>query len=289
MSKYIQNEHSVDNLLKEVLKDDLPSEIEFKMRRQLSGFKFGLQASGKLRGAKSLVLWKCLPTLAQWLVRHPLLQKQALAYLSAIMLAAGLVIHLGGYQSALADSISLLRISMSLSQHIRMAGSMDCAVKVPVNGGEAIYYQILWRRDAGSLRDFKAPPDSREIVWIIQGKITGVDPATVSRGQTAGPNSAMPDFVSAFLSPAELARKMSESWQLQPADSQHAPGRLVFVDRQDRTVIELCFDRRSNLPVSLTWKFPNVSGTGGPALTAEFSWNQPMAPGEKVSRPNSMR
>ncbi len=289
MSEDLRNEHEVDSLLKEVLKDDLPSGTELRMREQLSEFRRALETSDGLHVARSAGWWRCPAVLAHWLTQHRLLRKQVLVYVSAVMLATGVMIHAGGYQSALADSISLLRISMSISEQIRLATSMDCAIKVQAPGTEATSYRIRWVRDGRTRVDFEAPTVAQRIVWIIQGNITEFDFATGSPVQAANPEPLLHASIETLLSPAGLARKIDESWQLQPAMKQHTPDRLVFVDRQDRAVIEIRFDRRSNLPVRLNRKSPQVNGTGGPAITAEFSWNQPMAADLMIPRPESKR
>jgi hypothetical protein len=289
MSKDLRNEHEVDNLLKQVLKNDLPSGTEFRMRQQLAGFRRALETSDDLHAAWSAGSWRCLPVLAQWLTRHRLSWKQALAYVSAAMLATGVVIHLGGYQSVLADSISLLRTSMSISGQIRLASSMDCVIRVQAAGTEATSYHIRWVQDGRTRVDFEAPSAARRILWIIHGNITRSDSAAGLPGQAANPEPVLQASIGALLSPTELARKIDENWQLQPAKKQNTPDRLVFVDRQDRAVIEIRFDRRSNLPVSLNRKSLQVNGTGGSAITAEFSWNQPIAAELMIPRPKSVR
>jgi hypothetical protein len=273
-----QNEHAVDKLLERVLEDDLPSETEFRMRKRLAEFRRALESSEDLHAARRAGLWRRPSVFGR------VFRKEVLAYVSAVMLAAGVVIHLGGYQSVLADSISLLKISMSLAEQIRLAGSMDCIIDVPVAGTQATTYHIRWVRDGGTRVDVESPYGLDKTVWIIQERVTVADFAAGSLAPPTNSAPGLPEPVAALLSPADLARRMDASWQLQPEKKQHNPDKLVFIDRQDRAVIEVHFDKKSFLPISLSRKPLEVAGTEGVATTAEFAWNQPVAPELMVPR-----
>jgi hypothetical protein len=286
MSTDRQNEHDVDKLLKQVLKDDLPSETEFRMRKRMVVFRRALESSDDPHAARSARSWRFPPVFEQWRLRHWVFRKEVLAYVSAVMLAAGAVIHLGGCQSLLADSISLLKISMSLTEQMRLASSMDCVVKMPAAGTQATIYHIRWVRDGRTRVDVESPRGVDETLWIIQGRVTIANSAA-GLSPAANPVPDLQETVMALLSPADLARRLDQSWQLQPGKKQHDPDRLVFIERQNRAVIEVHLDRKSFLPISLSWKPPKANGkggTGGVATTAEFTWNQPVAPELMVPR-----
>ncbi len=65
---------------------------------------------------------------------------------------------------------------------------------------------------------------------------------------------------------------------VQSEKRQLSSDRLVYVDRQDRAVVEVHFDRRSFLPISLSRKPMDANRTGGVAATASFVWNQQVDP-----------
>jgi hypothetical protein len=281
MSTHRSNEHDVDKLLKQVLKDDLPSETEFRLRKRLAAFRRALEPSDDPRAVRSAGSRRRPPAFVQWLNRHRVFRKEALAYLSSVMLASGAMIHLGGFQSVLADSITLLKTSMSLTEQIRLARSMDCVVKMTSPGTQAAICHIRWVRDGGTRVDVESARGVDETLWITQGHVTVANLAAGLSKPTAYSTPGLQEPVIALLSPAELARRMDESWQLQPEKKQHNPDRLVFNDRQDRAVIEIRFDRKSFLPTSLIWKPPEANGRAwseAVPTTAELTWNQPIEP-----------
>ena len=266
------NEHEIDRLLKRVLVDDLPPETEFRMRKRVTGFRRAAAAAWRHK-------------VEQWLDRHRALRKEVLAYVSMLMLAAGAVIHLGGHQSLLADSIALLKKSMSLAGQMRRAGTMDCVIRVPAAGREATTYHIRWVRDRGTRVDIESPLNPAETLWISgrQGVIAG---------SGTGSTPVLPEPIMALVSPPDLAGRLDERWQLQPERKQAGPDTLVFFDRQDRALIEVHFDSLSFLPVRLSRQAAGEGGkvmTGGEAMTAGFIWNRPIAPELMTPRVNPGR
>jgi hypothetical protein len=278
MSSDRLNKQDVDELLKQVLRDDLPADVESGMRKRLALFRRTLDPAGRPDAARSAGSRDSSFGLVRWLGRHQLFQKEVLACASAVMLAAGAAIHLGGYQNVLADSITLLKTSMSLTEQMRLAGTMECVMKAPVAGTEPATYHIRWLRDGRTRVDLQSERGAREVWWISQGQVTG-----------SGSDADLPQPVQALLSPAGLAAKMEKSWQLQHAEDWHSRGRLVFVDRQEPAVIEMRFDTNSRLPISMSRKPSQSGGTVGMAMTAEFTWNQPIAPELMIPQPKSRR
>jgi hypothetical protein len=280
MSKDRQNEHDVDKLLKQVLKDDLPSETEFRMKKRLDAFRSALESADDSRAAQSrgrrtrpLVFAQCHPQVG-------VLRREVLACLSAAMLVAGVVIHLGGYQSLLANSISALKMSVSLTEQLRLARSMDCVISMPALGSSAPVYRIRWIRDGHTRMDVESPRGLERTLWIFQGSVT-VFSYESGRSSATPPAPDLQEPLPALVSPNDLARRFSEIWQLQPEKKRHHGSSLVFIDRRDGTVIEVDFDRNSYLPISLDIKPPKANGKGGPegvATTAVFIWNQPIEP-----------
>ncbi len=274
-----QNEHNIDKLLKQVLKDDLPADAEFRMQRTMAVFRHAMTQSEDPRLARS-AWWPKRPLVFAQL-RNGISRREVLAFVSAIMLAAGAVIHLGGYQNLLADSISLLKISMSVTEQIRLAESMDCVVKMPRAGTQDAIYHIRWVRDGGTRVDVGSPRGPDETWWIDQGRAIAKSPADMS-DRPADALTALQEPVSTLLSPADLARRLDERWQLQHEETQRNPDTLIFIDRHDRAVIEVHFARKSFLPTTLSRTRPK-------AATAEFIWNEPIAPELMVHRPTSGR
>ena len=275
MSMERKNEHKVDKLLSQVLRDDLPAEAEFRMKRRLSAFRRALHASEGPRPARSGAWWYA-PGFRRWRALRPVFRKEVLACASAIMLAAGAVMHLGGYSNVLADSISLLKISISVSEQVRLARSMDCTIRMSGERALAATYRVRWVRGAGTRVDVENPRGIHQTFWLIQGRVTAAGDAAQAPG--------LAEPVVALLAPAELASRLDGGWQLRPEAVQHHPDRLVFAERRDGAVIEVHFDRKTFLPVSLS-RIPSEAdraGGGNASLSADFFWNQPVVPELRV-------
>ncbi len=284
MSPDKNNEHNLDALLKQVLKDDLPTEPELRMRERLSTFRRTVESCGSRRAASRSRSWGFRPVFEQWLSQPLLNRRKLLAYVSAVTLAAGVVIHLGGYQSVLADSISLFRTSILLTGQMRLANAMECVITMPAAGAQAMTCHIRWVRDGRTRLDVVSPRGIEETLWISQGHVMVANIAPGSPGSAARVAMGIPEAARAFLSPADLARRLEEGWQVQPGQKQKSFDTLVFVDRQDGSVIEIHFDRGSFLPISADRKPSNTSGSGGVAAKAEFSWNLRVDPELMIPR-----
>jgi hypothetical protein len=265
-----KSEHGVDRLLSRVLRDDLPAEAEFRMKRRLSAFRRSLQASADPRAEKSGAWWYG-PGFQRWSALHPLFRKEVLACASAIMLAAGTVMHLGGYGSVLADSISLLKISLSVAEQVRLASSMDCTIRMSGEGALAPAWKVRWVRGAGTRVDVDGPGGTHQTFWVVQGRVTAPGEAAQS------PNLTEP--VAALLVPADLASRLDGGWQLRREAVQSEADRLVFAERRARAVIEVRFDTKTFLPVHLR-RIPSEAdrtGGGNASMSADFVWNKPVA------------
>jgi hypothetical protein len=203
------------------------------------------------------------------------------------MLTAGVVIHLGGHQNLLANSISLLKRSMSLTEQLRLARSMECVITMQTAGTQATTYRIRWARDGGTRVDVESPHGVDATWWVIQGRLAAAGPAVKRSSPAADPALNLPEPTIALQSPVDLARRLEASWQLQSERDRRNPDKLIFSDRQSGAVIEVYFDGKSFLPVRISRKPAEANGKagiGGAAMIAEFIWDRPMAPDLLVPR-----
>jgi hypothetical protein len=95
----------LDALLKNALADDLPGEVERRLQRCLDSF---LEARAGSRDA----------FLPPW----------ALAFCSAFMIVAGVLLQVAGARSVFADSLLRLHSSLALSRAVAGSGSPTCAL-----------------------------------------------------------------------------------------------------------------------------------------------------------------
>ena len=113
-------EPDLDLLLKQTLKDDLPPEAEVRMNRHFLNLKRSLENHEDLAERDNGWIWV-----------HGVFRKEILAFAAAVMLILGAVMHLGGYQSALAHSISRLQTERSRLLKVRFQWTQQIFPKTP--------------------------------------------------------------------------------------------------------------------------------------------------------------
>ncbi len=273
------DDSSFDGLVRGVLQDDLPVDVEFRMRKRLASFRHAL-GSSKVDDRE---ISAGLRERRAWVGRLQLrvgIRNRIFAYASAVMLAAGIIIHFGGYQNLLADSISLIKTSISLTGQLRRVDAMNCSITVNMAGARFTGMSIRWNRDGRTRVDISTPGGEAKTLWLVQGRVMVPTAPSVPAQAEPALLGLLEPFRSLF-SPNDLARMLDEKCQLQPAGQSHGTHSLNYVDRQDRAGIEILFDRTSFLPLQLS----RTSRDAGSAdWIARFRWNRLEAPGQVVPR-----
>jgi hypothetical protein len=245
-------EPDLDKLLKQALKDDLPPEAEARMNRQFIKLKCTLNRPESLAAAD------------EWPWMHGVFRKEILAVASAIMLILGVVMHLGGSQSALAHSIEQLKVIVTVSMSLNRTVFMDCTVMKPEAGGKNTSYHILWRAN-GDARVDMVSADGAQTIWISD--------ETIAPGPVWQP--AME-----FRTPALLAKHMEVRYGLMQTGERIGSDEFLIIGREDRQVVEITIDARTYLPKMLK-KYSLDSGrTNGERvclMEVRFHWNHPIS------------
>jgi hypothetical protein len=270
MNKTNVPEPDLDNLLKQALKDDLPPEAEARMNRQFLNLKRALDGTESLAEPN------------RWLWARGAFRKEILAFVSAVMLILGGVMHLRGPQSALAHSIEQLKVIVTVSMSLNRAAFMDCTILKRGAGGENSSYRVLWRTP-GDVRMDMVSANGTQTIWISNETISFADSdgGTVRsmpvKTMTPGPvwQPALE-----FMTPTYLAKHMEEQYGLMQRGERSRAGSdsFLLVGREDRQVVEITVDPRTYLPKGLK-KYALDSGrTNGDRvclMEVRFHWNQP--------------
>ncbi len=240
----------LDNLLKQTLKDNLPPEAEARMNRHFISLRRSLDTT---EDAAEADRWS-------WVFR-----KEALAFVLLIMLILGGLIHLGGYQNALAHSISRLKVIVDVSAELNRATSMDCSVLKRGAGEEVSRYRIRWYATGATRVDLDTNNGEVRTLWISN--------------TTVPPDPAWQPAME-FLAPAILAQYIEEQYGLTQARGQDVagPDQLRLVGRANRQIIEIVIDEQTYLPKTLKKYLPDSDrkrGEQGCILEVRFLWNQP--------------
>jgi hypothetical protein len=194
-------------------------------------------------------------------------RKEILAFASAVLLILGGVMHISGNQSALANSISRLKVIMDVSAILNRTTSMDCSILRPGAGGENSYYRVRWSANGITRVDRKSTSGLQQTLWIAN---------------TAVPPDAAWQPAMEFLTPAILARHMEEPYRLrQGAQRDDAgPDELLLVGKENQQIVEILVDKRTYLPKTLKKFLPDSGKTGmerNCIVEARFLWNQPIS------------
>lgn len=276
-------EVDVDGLLKDSLKDDLPAEAERRMQKRLADFRAMTEESGRRPATSTARFWQRLfiskdrPAGVRWIFN-----KQSLAFLSIFMLAVGGFLQATGHRSALAESLTSLRTSVSVADSVRQSGFMECRVHVAAEEGVSSEYVIRWIQPGTTRVDVQKAEEVRETLWITNGDLAVIDhlknvSQKFARLEQLKDSVFQP--VLAFLSPALLAENLEQRWQLERFEQESGShqGTFTFTNHEKGSILKMIVDLGTFLPIQISRLHPSTE-KGGPAeelMRLDFTWNQP--------------
>ena len=286
MKKENRHEAEIDDLLKQVLKDDLPPEPESRMKRQFIQFRESVEKSDLRQRMDIRVIWRHFLRLPVWQGLQWMFRKEVLALSSLIMLALGGFMHLSGHRSALAESVLLLRTSVLVSDQIRQATSMECRVEVPAEEGRSLAYFIQWLSPDMTRVDVQKNGEIHNTLWISDKGITVADHvrSTLSKIESVEQiKDHLFQTVMGFLSPNELAERMYMSWQPKQYEEQDERdlGTFTFAVPEEKTLLEMVVDLNTYLPQGTKKYYGRLKENGKERklmMQVQFIWNRPVSP-----------
>lgn len=270
---------TIDNLLKRVLEDDLPTGARSRMERVIRRFRedAGGESADEPAGRGGL-----RPDLF-WLRPDWRLGRRILAFSSFLLIVLGGVLHLAGPRSAMADSIFRLNALISISRQVRLAETMDVSARAPGAAGSLLDYSLIWRSPGTVRIEVRSGGRLLKILTASNEGVAVEDSALNSRIDFDDLGEVQDPFfqpILQFISPAALANLIETQWSPLGAGKPVDPGRAVFLftDSADRRMIRLSFDPLSLLPAEVGMSLAS-SGKEGHAedvfLVARFSWIRP--------------
>jgi len=273
----------VDGLLKDALDDNLPAEAERRMQRRLAEFRERIERPEQVpetsaaRFLQKLVGPGYRPAVVRWIVN-----KQALAFLSIFMLAVGGFLQATGHRSALAESLTGLRTSVTVADSLRQSGFMECRVQMAAKEGVPSDYVIRWVQPGMTRVDVQRAGEVRATLWITNGDVAVIDHLKNTRQNFASLiqiQDSMFQPVLGFLSPALLAENMEQRWQLEGFEQKTGShqGTFIFLEHEKGTFLKMIVDLDTFLPVQI-FRLSLSAEKGSPAeevMRLDFTWNQP--------------
>jgi hypothetical protein len=277
----------MDDLLKQVLKDDLPPDVEGRMKAQFVQFREEIENDEQ---ASELALrsdWKRFFQL-KWAIR-----REVLAFSSLLMIVVGAFLHVSGHRSAMAETLSFLNTSVSVANQLQEATSMECRIQVPAEDGKHLSYIIRWHSPEMMRVDVQDAEKAGKTLVISGSGITVTDHINDSfRKYQSLEQIKDPVFEPSleFLSPHVLATAIYERWKPQyyRAEDEGQKGTFVYIDNGERTTLEMTVDMNTSLPESIRKFSSDLSGADDVyelAMKAQFVWNEPISL-KKISEKN---
>ncbi len=287
MKKENSEEFEIDDLLKQTLKDDLPQDLEGRMKKHLMQFREKMAQSEEQHRKETygvlsrLFQWEGLEWM-KWMFK-----KQVLAPASIIMVVLGAILQVSGPRSVLAESISLFKTSVIVSDRVSHAGSMECLMKVPAEKDQHHEYSIQWLSpDLTRVQAKKPTQDIIKTMWISEEEITIADHATNTLRKVEEVDQIDdPEFKQALglLSPLDLVEQMGGIWRLKQY-KQHGDcewGTFVIENLEEKALLEITVDLCTFLPTNykLFLADPNKeNGEGKILMEVIFKWNTSIEP-----------
>ncbi len=272
MKKNTSHQNKTDNLIRQVLKDDLPPELEEKLKDRLLRFRKKLEHPKPKRR---------LDLRAAWVFR-----KEVLAGASVLMLVLGGALQLAGHRSALADTVSVLNTSISVVDRVGRTETMECQMEIPGDNGLPLSYTIRWISPNLTRLDAQQKDEMNKTLWITESGITIVDHINNTTEKAAGVSDitdAAFNPVLWLVTPEELTDRMYVRWQLRLYEQKEKPGQglFIFINQEEKTVLEMTVDLTTHLPLDIKKFLPPSAETGEKgrlAMQGRFRWNQPVSP-----------
>ena len=106
----------MDDLLKQVLNDDLPPDVEGRMKAQFVQFKENIDRADRVADRASMLNWQRFFHLRSWNWSRWKIRREVLAFSSLFMIVVGAFLHVSGHRSVMAETLSFLNTSVSGSR-----------------------------------------------------------------------------------------------------------------------------------------------------------------------------
>jgi hypothetical protein len=161
-------EPDMDELLKKTLRDDLPAEVQARMKRRLDQFRRSLEDRAQENQRPA------------WILRRPwvLLGRAALAAAAVTLIVLGFSLSGPGRRSILSDSVASYQKLAGISWEISAAPTMECQVQFSKGGKLQQEFRIQWLSPGRTLvrvigsggeitRELGLPPARRSVLEHI--------------------------------------------------------------------------------------------------------------------------
>lgn len=269
MKSQDQGNGGLDELLKTVLRDDLPSDVESRMKAR---FRASEMDSGKAGLRRAAGLGR-----PGWAFR-----REALAFSSVAAIIVGGLMHLGGNRNALAESITTLNTLFSVSAEIRAAPTMDGEADYRAEDGTPLTYAIRWSSPETTRVEVRRAGAVVKTLEISGEGVTLADPSRKIAIRVDTPGQIEDPLIRPvmdLLSRDLLMERLNMRWRLIGREPGGGGEDLFhFADRERGILVDLGVDPSTRRPATMRVFEPD-SGAGRPdsrpVLSVRFHWTRP--------------
>jgi hypothetical protein len=281
---------SIDNLLKQTMKDDLTPEVENRLYIQLRQFqeKTGKQEKPQLNFYRFMKKFFTIINPERKLGLQ-LIRSAALAFASVvfiILLVAASFVPITGSQNVLAESFSTLTTSLYVYQQISRVNAMECSVKAVTGKGERLTYSLEWTPDQTRVHIIKPGNIIVKTLLVKNDHVTIIDKTNHTVRQGKGLEYIDdPQFqpILDYLSPTNFRESLQEKWGPKSYRQQEDcdEGTFSVVNPGEKGDREIIVDMCTFLPTRMIKyrPIPTQPGKKGEVvMSIDFTWETPFIP-----------
>lgn len=265
-----KDDQYIDDLLQHCLQDDLPPELETKMKAQIRTWQ-----------TPEKTTYPHLHKLFQSDAVRLIFRKEVVALAAMILVVIGGFLQIRGSANSLSSSITMLGTSLTMADQIRSSTAMECEVLAKRDGGKVYFYTIKWTSpDLTRVQVTAADQSVKKILWISDAGIHITDENNqVSRqiNDIAQINDPMFQPVIELFSPRELADKIYSDWSFFPAASFNKDPirKISAADPQEKTSLDIYLGPSGYLPTRIVKTMANKGSAASASdlLDIRFVWN----------------
>jgi len=276
----------LENLLKKVFQDDLPSGVEKGMKDLLIRFREEIGQVTQESSRKRESRWPRIFPAGSWVIPEWAFPRRVLAFSSVLMVMLGGFFHISGTRPALADSLSFLNTLVSLSNQVREVRAMECRLQVANAAGQHRQFLIRWQLPGLTRVDAYEDGQAQKTLWMEDSAIIVADCIHPGWQRYRGLGQLDdPLFlpISEFLTPEQIATAIYREWEprMPSEGDKHRQSSYLCVDKRSRALLEITVDPKTHLPLTIR-QSPSDPNAGihreESIRMVEFCWGKPMDP-----------
>ena len=256
MKKQKPSEYPIDILLKQTLKDDLPTDVEMHMNIRLSRFREKVEKQKQHRPG-IYGFFTAFSDLCKLKVGPQLVKSPALAFASIvliILLTAALFIPVDHSQNSPSEALSTLTTAIYVSQQISRINSMECTAEATTRKGEHLDYSIRWTPHRTRVHIIRQDKTIAKTLWITDRDVTIANTANGTvRHVKDIEHIDDPQFypIKEFISPAALKARLTGKWHPREYERQKECDQGVFAvaNPGEKVNTEVTVDMCTFLPI----------------------------------------